>query len=903
MVMKRFVGLFFLILIIPFSTIKAQLCKGTLGDAIFTETFKSGTGPGAALPAGITTYWYTSGWPTDGAYTISNTSNPAPQNPHWYTGKDHTGDPNGYMLVVNASYTPGEFYRYAVTGLCSNTTYVFSAWIANVNDTNTVKFCKDNDPPYVYPDVKFQVENSVTMQKDFVTTGPIEPSGGGTIKWREFGFTFATGPGQSTVILTMVNNGKGGCGNDLVIDDISFRPCGPSTSINTVPSKKIYCTGDALLLDAVIGAGYNNPVYQWQFSTDNGVSWQDLPGATNQDLSLNPMTTSQKGMYRLMLAENGNLSSPKCRIITAPVTINIAQSPSITASASPGTICNGFMSTLTASGTTSYAWSNGSTGSPVQVTPSATITYTVTGTDTATGCIDKATATVVVNTLPNVPTVASPDSICAGNTALLTAVSPGATILWYDVPTGGAPIFTGSSYQTPPLNTTTTYYVEAVSSFNCTSATRKAVTVNVNFIPVSPVVIGGGTICAGNSVKLEATAPGGTYKWYDTPTGGTPFFTGDVYVTPVLSSSKTYYVEVESGSKCTSTSRTVVTVTVNTVPHSAVVTGKDSICAGTTATLTAIAPGGTYHWYESLTGTAVFFTGDVFVTPVLFATKTYYVEVESAKSCFSVTRTPVTVNVNKIPVSPVVAFPDTVCELEVAHLVATAPGGTYRWYDVQTGGTPLFEGEAYTPVMHDTKTYYVEVESGSKCTSTSRTPVKVTVSHVVAEFTASPTNGKAPLKVDFTNFSNNGKTYHWDLGDQTQSTVKNPTHTYSTEGQGATYTVVLVVTNSFGCKDTTEVRIIVNPFSDIIIPNIFTPNGDGKNDVFTFKSIGLHFLSAEIYNRWGLKMYEWSVADGGWDGKTPSGDEVPDGTYFYILKARGVDGQEYKLNGPFTLIR
>src|SRR6185295_14871220 len=105
--MKRYVCLLFLILIIPSLTITAQLCKGTLGDPIFIETFGSGTGPGPALPTGTTTYSYVSGWPVDGNYTIANTSNPAPQNPHWYTGKDHTGDPNGYMFVVNASYAPG----------------------------------------------------------------------------------------------------------------------------------------------------------------------------------------------------------------------------------------------------------------------------------------------------------------------------------------------------------------------------------------------------------------------------------------------------------------------------------------------------------------------------------------------------------------------------------------------------------------------------------------------------------------------------------------------------------------------------------------------------------------------------------------------------------------------------
>src|SRR4051812_41746617 len=157
--MKRIVYLFFLILFFHTFTTTAQLCTGTPGAPIFKQTFGAGVGPGAALPAGNTTYTYTAGWPSDGQYTIANTSNPAPGNTHWMTGADHTGDPNGYMFVVNASYAPGEFFRYTVKDLCANTTYVFSAWIANVNDTATVTFCKQNDPPYVFSNVLFKVEN------------------------------------------------------------------------------------------------------------------------------------------------------------------------------------------------------------------------------------------------------------------------------------------------------------------------------------------------------------------------------------------------------------------------------------------------------------------------------------------------------------------------------------------------------------------------------------------------------------------------------------------------------------------------------------------------------------------------------------------------------------------------
>lgn len=882
---------------------EAQLCNGTLGDPIFIETFGAGTGTGSALPAGATTYSYTTGWPTDGQYTISNTSNPPPGNPHWYTGSDHTGDPNGYMFIVNASYAPGEFFKYTVSGLCSNTTYVFSAWIANVNNFKTVAFCKDNDPPYVYANVLFKVQNLSTLKVDSVSTGNIVPDSTKMV-WHQFGFTFSTGANQSSVALTMVNNGKGGCGNDLVIDDISFRPCGPSTSIVAVPSKQIYCSGDSILLDAKIGAGYTNPVYQWQFSNDGGSTWKDIPGATSEDLKLTTITTAQTGKYRLILAENGNINLTKCRIITESIGINIKLSPVVKASANPPIICKGETSTLKGSGSTTYTWSNGSTGSSIQVNPVNTQLFTVIGKDAATGCTSKDTVTVKVNSVPDSPVIVGPDSICSGNTATLNATAPGGVYKWYDSANGGTVIYTGTSYQTPVLTSTKTYYVETVSPAECASYVRTPATVKVNTTPVNPVIVGPDTICAGHTITLIATAPGGIYKWYDSLSGGTTLFTGDHFQTPNLDSNTIYYVEVITLSNCTSISRTAVPIIVHSNPVSPVITGPQTICAGNFVTLIATAPGGTYLWYDTLNGGTPLFTGDHFQTPVLNSNKTYFVDVVSTEECTSVSRTPVKITVNEIPVSPTIAGPDTICAGTHGLLTAIAPGGLYKWYETISGGTPIYTGEQYrSDILTETKTFYVEAVSSSNCVSTSRAPVTITISKVDALFTATPFSGNAPLHVDFINNSKGAISYHWNLNDNYESETKNLSHIFSPGGQGSIYEVMLVAINAFGCKDTMNVRIIVNPFSKLIIPNIFTPNGDGINDVFTLESTGLSALNAQLFDRWGLKLFEWNSVHGGWDGRTSAGAEASEGTYYYVIIAKGLDGQEYKLNGYLTLIR
>jgi gliding motility-associated-like protein len=424
------------------------------------------------------------------------------------------------------------------------------------------------------------------------------------------------------------------------------------------------------------------------------------------------------------------------------------------------------------------------------------------------------------------------------------------------------------------------------------------------------VVAGPDSICSGHSASLICTAPaGGIFKWYDVPTGGTPIFTGPVFNTPVLNTSKTYYVEVESSSSCISTSRTPIQVKVGTTPADAAVTGPDSICSGNTATLTATAPGGTYKWYEVPTGGTPVFTGPVFQTPVLNSNKTYYVEVESASFCISNSRTPVTVIVNTTPTSPVVATPDTICGRTSATLTATAPGGMYKWYETATGGTPVYTGNPFhTPPLNSTKTYYVEAESASKCTSTTRTPVTVPVSEVHAQFTATPAMGEAPLWVEFINTSTGTGilSYYWDLGNQLTFTSKNVSYTYISKGDGSTvYGVLLIVTNDFGCADTARVTITIDPHSELIVPNIFTPNDDGINDIFTLESTGLSFVQAQLFNRWGLQMYEWNSIHGGWDGRTTTGLQAPEGTYYYIIKAKGEGqtGKNYEFKGAFTLLR
>ena len=294
-----------LILIIGIThSLYGQICEGNLGENIFTEG-DFGTGASNVLlpnPQIAPGYNYqTSPPPNDGFYTITNNTSSwgSFANTFWANIGDNSTDPNGYMMVVNASYDPGLFYQQEVTGLCENTQYVFSADIFNLI------FPANN---MILPNVSFLI-NGVEVY----STGGVPENG----IWNTYGFTFATEPGQTSVTLSLANNAPGGFGNDLALDNITFRPCGPEALILPMDIANICEDGSPIDLEAtILGDQYETPQVQWQQSFDEGMTWEDIPGAN--DLSYTH-TNLAAGFYyyRYLLANDpGNLLNSKCRVVS-----------------------------------------------------------------------------------------------------------------------------------------------------------------------------------------------------------------------------------------------------------------------------------------------------------------------------------------------------------------------------------------------------------------------------------------------------------------------------------------------------------------------------------------------------------------------------------------------------------
>lgn len=249
----------------------------------------------------------------------------------------------------------------------------------------------------------------------------------------------------------------------------------------------------------------------------------------------------------------------------------------------------------------------------------------------------------------------------------------------------------------------------------------------------------------------------------------------------------------------------------------------------------------------------------------------------------------------------------SVCVGDPISLTATSSGnGILTWYNDASGASTIGTGSPCSPApitsTPGTYTYYVN-EDGA-CPST-LIPVNVVVNGVVAGIGATPSSGFMPLDVVFnSNGSSTGSsiTYTWNFGDGTPVIVgqTTPNHTYTTMGD---FVATLTVSDNGVCPVTVSVLIEVIGQSSILIPNVFTPNNDGQNDLFTVEGTNLESIEAEIFNRWGLSLHNWNQIGGGWNGRTNSGSECPDGTYFYIIKAKGLDGAEYFKKGAFSLIR
>ena len=476
------------------------------------------------------------------------------------------------------------------------------------------------------------------------------------------------------------------------------------------------------------------------------------------------------------------------------------------------------------------------------------------------------------------------------------------------------------NFNSSAIITSTNYYRRLVTSGVCSvPLASNAVIITITPAPSTPVPTAATVlICSGSTATLSVASPqsGITYSWYDSTNQSTLLFTGPVYTTAPLSVSTTYYVGAANG-VCSSISLAAVQVNINAVPDvPQLVKSTLSACASSVETLNIFNPqaGFTYNWYTASSGGTPLFTGVNFITPALTATITYYAEAVNSSGCVSLARTPAAITVNPLPV--VTAQSTSVCPGTGAALTASSadPNAIINWYADATGGSILFTGTNFTtPVLNAATTYYAEaVDNTTGCASAVRTPVPVQLTQPLAAPAVS-LGEITSTSITFTWNAVAGATgYQVSLDNGVTFTVPSSgsdglSNIVSGLQPEQSVTLVVVATGSQSCQlsgtSTAVTGTTISPLVDnIYVPNAFTPNGDGKNDMVHVHGESIKSLKFYVYDQWGEMLFTSLSPQNGWDG-TYKGTREPVGVYVYYLEAIMNDGKQVNKKGTITLLR
>lgn len=275
---------------------------------------------------------------------------------------------------------------------------------------------------------------------------------------------------------------------------------------------------------------------------------------------------------------------------------------------------------------------------------------------------------------------------------------------------------------------------------------------------------------------------------------------------------------------------------------------------------------------------------------------TYYDSLQTTNGCDSIIET--ILNVNSLPI--ITTNNDTsICNGLMVNVSANG-GVSYNW------NNGLGNGQNHNVSPSSTTTYIVTGTNANGCSDTSS--ITVTVAPLTLA-NAGPDQEICDGTTSFT-LAANQPTNPGELGTWSTSSnaiINNPNMPNSNgTGLSLGQNIFTWTITSLGCPPSSD-TIIINVENCepavLIIPNVFTPNGDGMNDFFTIGTTKIVSLNCVIYNRWGQKLYEFNGIKGFWDGRTTAGVEVPDGTYFFLLNAVDEDDEEHFRKGSFSLIR
>jgi gliding motility-associated-like protein len=257
------------------------------------------------------------------------------------------------------------------------------------------------------------------------------------------------------------------------------------------------------------------------------------------------------------------------------------------------------------------------------------------------------------------------------------------------------------------------------------------------------------------------------------------------------------------------------------------------------------------------------------------------------------------------PVPTISADKNIYCVNDTVRLQAsTVPNVTYQWQ-----GPDGYQSDSSTAVVPVTGNgiagVYKLVVSNFQCSSD---PAYISLpepqTSPTAAFHTDPSSVNAlygPVTIQFINDTFNADTFLWEFGDGSTSSLKNPVHSYHTKGN---FNVKLTASNINSCYNSTLINnlVIIQDNNYIFIPNTFTPNGDGINDLFNVTITNLKTYHIQIFSRWGQLVFESKDLLNSWDGNY-NGKQATWGVYYYVIEGEGSDNAIVKRSGSITLIR
>ena len=436
-------------------------------------------------------------------------------------------------------------------------------------------------------------------------------------------------------------------------------------------------------------------------------------------------------------------------------------------------------------------------------------------------------------------------------------------------------------------------YQVTVTDFNgCTIQSSASITqptaINLGLTP-DP------TICVGQSASVTANANGGTppyvFKWNTGHIGAT------LQASPVITTS--YNVFLTDSNGCNSPLR-YANINVNPV-LALVITDGDTLCEGQSTTLTATPSGGNGGPYIINWNGQAQSTSSITVTPL--QTTNYVATLTDGCTVLPATASTVVV-VNPLPQVVFVPLATEGCvPLTVDFQNMSSNGSSWQW-TFGDGDKDTLVNPSHTYTQAGTYSVGLYAVSNAGCENQLILDDAIQVyENPQAAFTSNRVEASIlDPWFEFRNLSVGASTYLWDFGDnRTLSTDVNPMYVY---GDTGTYQIVMTATSEHQCSDTAYGEVHVSGAVTVYIPNAFTPNSDGRNELFSVSGIGYTELQMIIFDRWGNMLFNQTSSNPGWNGMNMFNNSMcQQGVYVYKVIVKNIFNKQQEFKGTVSLLR